>query len=200
MDGTTQKNARVSGYGHTPQGSKVEFSNLTELEVERLQGTLLGQWWARGNNGRLEFAPAREPAPAPTEDDMLPGWHAPREGEGTEQYQRELFDAQRFGGEYASIQIQHLCGHHYTANGYKRNAEFLESCGFICMRSRRGDDGKFWEVWYLSGLWSAKGRLKEALRGIPKEFQINSALEFLAKNASFGTLDVASQRIAQVID
>jgi hypothetical protein len=97
-----------------------------------------------------------------------------------------------------SIIIQHLCGYHYTPENYKRQAEYLESLGFECLRSRRGADARYHELWLLSGLWSAKGGLKESLGngGSYGNKELNKAVKFLCRNASFGTLDVSFQRAA----
>lgn len=200
MDAISQKDVRVSGTSRAPGDHRINISGLTELEQERLEGALLGQWWVTGAGGRLQFSPAREPAPAPTEDEMMPQWRKPQDGDGTEQYQTELFGDMELTGRSSSILIQHLCGYSYTPEGYKANAEFLESCGFACMRSRRGDDGRYWEIWFLPGLWAARGRLKEAIYGKQEAHQLRFALRFLRRHISFGTLDIVVQRLCQVLD
>lgn len=198
---TTLDRVRASSYKAGPDGH-VTLSSLTTEEGEKLRGAVDGVWWMRGNGGRLEFAPGYEPPSAPTEDAMLPYWRTPARPEKEEdQYQTELFDtASNWDSQTASIVIQHLCGYSYTPEGYKANAEMLEECGFACLRSRRGDDGKFWEIWFLPGLWAAKGRLKEALYAIPKEQQMDVALKFLCAWTSWGTLDLSVQRLCQVLE
>lgn len=192
-----QEKVRVS----STRNDGIELAGLTPSEVKTMEGMVHGYSWARVVDGRFEFLPAHETPPAPTEDAMLPEWRVPREGDGTEQYQKELFDPTvRFDTYTGSIIIQHLCGYFYTQDGYRRNAEFLERCGFQCLRSRRGDDGRFWELWFLPGLWAAKGPLENAIHSVPKEQQMDRAMEFFPKQVSFGTLDVASQRMCQVID
>lgn len=201
MNAVTQKPVRISSSSRGPVKSGISLTGLTLQEAELAEGMVRGQWWMRCADGRLEFAPTREPVPAPIEDVMLPEWRKPREGDGTEQFQMELLDSERkWDGQSASIIIQHLCGYSYSAEGYKRNASFLERCGFACLRSRRGDDGRFWEVWFLPSLWAAKGPLKDALCRLPKEEQMEAVLSFLPRNVSFGTLDIAVQRMCQVID
>ncbi len=196
MDTKKQEFARISRMTYGMNG-EITLSGLTAQEVERLEGTLRGQWWAKGNAGRIEFSPAYEPTPAPTEDAMLPQWRMP--GIESDAYQTELFD-HNWSHQSPSILIQHLCGYNYTNEGYKANAEVLEECGFMCMRSQRTDNGQFWEIWFLPGFWAAKGRLREALHAIEEKKQPEVALELLRRWTSFGTLDTAVQRLCQVID
>lgn len=75
-----------------------------------------------------------------------------------------------------------------------------------------GDDGKFWETWYLSGVWAAKGDLKGVVerrklegdkdqdRAVEKRKETNGVISFLCRKVSFGQLDVVVQRAAMVID
>ena len=104
--------------------------------------------------------------------------------------------------EYSpSITIQGLCGYNYTEENYKWNAEKLESYGFQCLRSRRGTDAKFWELWFLPGLWCSKGDLEANVkRGKDDKEELKIALEFLRHKVSFGTLDVSNQRMCMVLD
>lgn len=192
---------RVSSTSHDKGNHRIELAGLTHNELKGIEGMAHGYSWARVVDGRVEFIPGYETPPAPTEDSMLPEWRTPREGDGTEQYQKEMFDpTYRFDGYTGSIIIRHLCGYFYTADGYRRNAEFLERCGFQCLRSRRGGDGRFSEHWFLPGLWAAEGPLKDEVGTLPKEQQMEQALKFLPTQVSFGTLDVAVQRLCQVID
>lgn len=201
MDSNEPPRARISMSRGGPRG-EVTISDLTEEEGEKIQGMMHGHWWARLVGGRLEFAPAHEPVPAPTEDAMLPQWRTPtREEKNPEHYQAELFEPiVNWNEQSQSIFIQHLCGYSYTPEGYRANAELLAECGFACMRSRRGDSGLYWEIWFLPGLWAAKGRLKEALYGKSKEHQMRFALQFLRQWTTWGTLDLSVQRYCQVID
>lgn len=43
---------------------------------------------------------------------------------------------------------------------YAKRALLLENAGFACLRSRRGEDGRIWEFWYLPSKWSAEGPIK----------------------------------------
>lgn len=201
MDAPVQKKVRIDSVNYAPGKGSLTISGLTEEEVRRFEGALRGQWWMVGDDGRLRFEPARKPTPAPAEDPMLPQWreHVVSE-EGEPRYHLSLFGEGDPDTQTSSIIIQHLCGYNYTPESYKETAEFLEECGFSCLRSRRGDDGRFWEIWFLPGLWAAKARLRETLYGEPKTEHLRAALKFLAERAPFGTLDVAVQRLCQVIE
>jgi hypothetical protein len=69
------------------------------------------------------------------------------------------------------------------------------------LRSRRGDDGRYDEAWYLPGLYQAKGDLYDTVKEIKNEKkQLEKAVSFLCANVSFGTLDTSTQRAAMVVD
>lgn len=138
--------------------------------------------------------------PGPTEDEeMLPFWCRREPGPGP--VQTQLFETENFKHRYPSVIIQHLCGYGYTSERYKACAQQLESYGFECLRSRRGNDGKFWEIWMLLGPWSAKGELGEAVkRNNKKKDELEVVIKFLCKNVSFGSLDIMIQKAAMVIE
>lgn len=192
-----EEEVRVSEYGK----DHLTIKGLTEEESERLQGALLGQWWVTGTGGgRLRFSPTREPVPSPAvDDDMAPFWRTCASGSSA--IQMELLDPERMRSTFSpSIIIGHLCGYYFTPEKYKTEAAKLESWGFSCLRSRRGDDGRFWESWYLPGLWAAKGDLRDSLGvGIDKD-DLEKAVKFCSRHVSFGTLDIVVQRLAMVMD
>ena len=100
-------------------------------------------------------------------------------------------------------QFNNLCGYGYSPESYRANAERLESYGFQCLRSRRGPDACYWEIWYLPGLWSAQGNLKEVLDAQKEQREkdlTKEAVSFLCHAVSFGTPNVTIQRAAMVLD
>lgn len=104
-----------------------------------------------------------------------------------------------------SFIISHLCGYEYTPGRYDKEAEKLQSYGFVCMRSKRNDDGKYWEQWVLHGYWSAQGDLKVFFDTYVKKLdtdaeKISTTVSWFCKNCSFGTLDVSAQKAAMTID
>ncbi len=149
-------------------------------------------------NGRLEASSRWEPLPAPARDEeMMPFWQPSIPGHT----QIELRNIEVPLGFSVSLMIQSLCGYDYSPENYRREAGKLEDFGFHCLRSRRGRDGHFWEIWYLPGLWSARGLLREAIGSIQEESaKADAAIKFLCKHTSFGSLDVSWQRAAMVRD
>ena len=193
--------ARVSMSGP----DKIEITGLTREEVELIEGAIRsGAYWISQCGGRISARSAFEKLPGPAEDeDMRPFWRRPvadeRESTGL------LFDIE--GGlpkhGMPSFWIQSLCGHYYTPERYDEAAQTLTSFGFECLRSQRGRDGCFWEVWYLPGFFAADGKLKEFITGhgydrrdrLDREdiFRIGV---FIFERAPFGTLEVTTQRLA----
>ena len=176
--------------------------NLTEKEKEYLEGMVNNNFWVTVTDGRLEMIPRREELPPPAKDEtMMPFWMPENPPKGK---QVKLFEVDVHENSGPSIHIQHLCGYYFTPENYKIQAELLESYGFSCLRSRRGTDGLFDEVWLLSSLWSAEGELKEVLT-YPEDLRsndkkgIDAAVSFLCRKTSFGTLDIAFQRASMPI-
>ncbi|MCA9355611.1 hypothetical protein KC865_03640 [Candidatus Kaiserbacteria bacterium] len=197
------------GTGSAKDGLHVDVRGLTSDEMERLRASMLGghHWVRRGDDGRLQHVPSYEELPGPvTDDQMLPFWRQPTDGE-TRQADMFGFDESTEAAlKHASpsIYITSLCGYHYSDENYKCEAAKLTEWGFVCMRSPRdSDSGRYWEVWYLSGVWAVKGRLGEALtdsNAKTNDEKFKFVLEFLRRNASFGSLDVSMQRMAMVMD
>lgn len=189
------KGIKISSHG----SDSFSLRNLQREEVENLQGMVYNHFWVTVTDGRLEVVRRREELPGPAEDEeMLPFWR--RATPGTQQVQ--LFEVDIPKHSFPSIIIQSLCGYAYTPENYKYTAELLESYGFVCLRSRRGEDSKYWEMWFLCGLWSAKGGLKEFLEMASSESdkkKLEATIKFLCKNVQFGTLDVSWQRAAMTI-
>ena len=107
--------------------------------------------------------------------------------------------------------VRKLCGYNWSPENYASEAARLESFGFECLRSRRSERGTFWEHWVLPGVWAAKGRLKEEFDSWPKpacdansvqqqKAETDAVVRWLAKNCSFGSLDVVVQRLSMTMD
>lgn len=199
----------------------------TKEEIDAVVAMLGGVVRLRCIGGMLTAENVFHPTPSPLEDPYIPPKWAvkvPLVGECTV---ADITNAEQArikpptvnvqppieeeGWQSPHFCIQHLCGYGYTVEAYRVHAQNLMNCGFECLRSRRGNDGKFWELWYLPGTWCAKGPLKEAIDSQPKPGadepytdQWKTTTEFvvgwLCHNVSFGTLDVAVQRAAMVVD
>ena len=170
---------------------RIEIAGLTEEEMDNIEGMIHNHFFVTTNDeGRLETIRRREKLPSPIEDDeLLPFWRPIAGGHA----QLELFKVPFPKHSPPTIIIQHLCGYFYTPENYQIQADRLESYGFHCLRSQRGANGRFYESWILPSLWHSKGDLEMALA---KKRDSKKAIQFLCRNVSFGTLDVAIQRAA----
>lgn len=178
---------------------RIEIGNLSPDEVRSLEGMVHGHnWCIATNEGRLKTQSRWEPLPMPARDEtMMPFWQPMHPGP-TQMEFREVPSPLGFS---PGIIIESVCGYYLTPENYQAETTKLEEFGFECLRSRRGPDGGFWEMWYLSGLWSAKGRLKGTLYGIKDPAQaIDEAVRFLCRNVQFGSLNVTWQRAAMTVD
>ncbi len=184
---------------------EVHWRHLTNPEMDAVQSALVGANWIRVKEGRLQVAGAFEEPPSPERDEHVgPFWyHWPY---GSKQV--KIFN--EYHGYYeASLMIQGLgacCG----KQSYRNAAENLESYGFECLRSRRGGDGKFWEVWFLPSLTLAEDELGAVVGSSTQGLQmgtdgwgkarVEAAVTFLCRSVHFGSLDVAIQRAALTFD
>lgn len=160
--------------------------------------------------------------PDPVDDPKIPPkWYVkpvPKLGECTAQdigrVSREIIDCKPFryalapeidpdeGWHSPSFFLQHL-GAMGGLGGYRQAAAKAASIGFECMRSRRGPNGNFWEVWYLPFVEHARGALKGEIAQSPeKDWRKNAEriTRWLCNNVSFGSLDISVQRAALVFD
>lgn len=181
-------------------------------EINKIRRMLRGMTWVsvRRDPVRLVEHPSMEPLPAPYADPCLSGnW--PQLTEEKLRQSRLVFqtDSESLTDFINQPQflLSHICGYSYTERFYREMAEKLESCGFVCCRSRRNEEGTFHEFWYLSSLILAKGPLREFLQSQPElsdaaTWRVNTrpVLEWLCRNFSFGSCDVLTQRVAAVID
>jgi hypothetical protein len=187
-------------------GSQVTLSHLTADELNAVEAMMLGLCWLRvTDDGRIERKDRFDEEPRPENDPMIPpSWYERTDWTGRVkiEYARTPDlpeEAKPTEGCCARITVQHLCG--YNKTPYKYEAGKMQSFGFECLRSRRGRDGRFWEVWFLPGFYAAAGGLKDALKGIEGEVEkVDRAIDFLCKHVSFGSLEVGWQRACMVID
>ena len=211
---------RVTGSSSNRGGEHSLTITGSEEDIEKLRSAIRGTSWFGIENGNAVTHSRFSPLPDPIEDpEMHPFWSLPT-AEEKANLERFTFEELDPRGIYsASIIIQSLCGYNYSKENYRRQAHLLESYGMIQMRSPRGIDGGYWELWYLPGAYSARGLLRQTLddakaedekerkgseRDMVKEnrreleVMINFFRNF--RNAEFGTLDVCIQRLAMVID
>jgi hypothetical protein len=196
--------------------NSIEITGLTQEEADQLLSAVRGLSWFKVEEGRLKANPCHLPLPDPIHDEhMLPFWrqfsNIQAQGEFLEKMFEDMSDDVIYMPHFT---IQSLCGYNYTQENYAQESEKLLSYGFIQTRSKRGEDGHYWELWYLPGVWCVKGDLKEVVDGITAKAKtwedphgkrkdkecFNAVLEFLRRNISFGTLDISIQRLCMVMD
>lgn len=100
-----------------------------------------------------------------------------------------LKDISEFG---IGIYVQHLQGYGCEPEALKRKIDYMNSIGFACMRSPRGEDGKYWEAWYLPGDWAAQGEMKDQ--------KLHAILCAVIRNVCPGSIDLVQQHCALTID
>lgn len=91
-----------------------------------------------------------------------------------------------------SIYVHGLFGYGCDQLEQTRRVALIRDVGFEQMRSPRGEDGKYWEVWYLAGAWAAQGRLKNA--------KLETIINFVAREIMPGSLDLVRQHMALTVD
>ena len=201
-----QNCVRIASTSLSDNDCEIGFRNLTRCEIDQFKQFALGQVYLKVNDtGRLESLPYYQTLPSPCEDKKMSPFWRPINLEGVQLELFEAYSAKRkdLKNHYPSIVIQHLCAYNYSEEFYKREAGALESYGFECLRSRRGNDGEFSEMWVLFDLIFAKGDLKallEKYKDKNTEEKVCYVSNFLANHVSFGTLDVTVQRMAAVMD
>lgn len=180
--------------------SSITIGNLTAAEVDAVDAFLNGLTYLRCIDGRLHAYSVLEDLPKP-EDDPICGPHWRTNGE-VKQW-GGIPDSE--GWHSPGIIITGVGAgldksREHLVNEHKRR---LDYCGFVCLRSPRGRDGRYWEQWVLPGLWHAKGQLKAFLNKLPETTwhqQANAACQYIAQDMgiSFGSMDITIQRWALV--
>lgn len=177
---------------------RVEFSGLTPKEREAVEAFLNGGSYIRCVDGRLHAYDVWKSLPDPIDDPICgPHWEvAPEEKQfggfpESEGWHSPGIIISDLGASYGEC----------TETARRKNQNKVEDCGFVCLRSRRAHDGRYWEQWVLHGLMCAKGPLKEHMAKHPKlnwHQQAEEACRFLARDLGvrFGSMDITIQRWA----
>ena len=196
---TKEKIRRVSvARGHG--GNEATFAGMQRDECDALLAAMMGGAWIRVDpeTGRLMTLPAYQEFIEPLQDPFWAGSsiHSNQTGGAKSHRKTELLPVG--GGSYPALVLTHL-----EPYGDKRarisTAQTIQDWGFVCLRSRRNLDGRFWEVWYLPDLWAAKGQLATQ-RDEWKAEKLSSgqisemAADWIAHRVRCGTINVVSQR------
>lgn len=178
----------------------VAIEGITVEESQTLQGMVNGHCWVRTDpaTGRLLSVPATRLLPDPMIDpDMTPYWNPHPKTDGVTAMARYN---DTFQNQNAGIMIQSLGAYNPSKEVWRAEAAKLTSYGFVCMRSPRGADGKYWEGWYLPCLYSARGNLAKTLENIPAAEKLERAIGFLCHHCHVGTIDAIVQKAGAVHD
>jgi hypothetical protein len=201
-----------SSSSHQGNECRKTLGNLTSEEGGLVDGCVCGYQWISVEGGRLVSYRRFDELPSPVTDPLMaPFWRRPTPGKT--EIQHQIFASDDWPTPSPHFSIQSLCGYGYSPERYATEAAKLERYGFQCLRSRRSEDGRYWEIWYLPGDWAARGELREAIETAPKHpftnteagakkewaAKIEVVVQFLCRNVSFGTLDVSGQRAAMVV-
>lgn len=188
---------------------RIEFGGLTAKELEAFRSFENGASYLRVIDGRLHAYHVHEELPGPEEDPLI-GPHWPANGE-----------VKQYGGPKPG-EGWHSPGIIITAVGAGRSSDedrvqsqrTLTECGFDCLRSPRGEDGRYWEQWVLHYMLAAKGPLAAALkewRARAKKgdynqvnwwAEVEEAARIITRDlhVHYGSLDITIQRWALSCD
>jgi hypothetical protein len=180
------------------------ISGLQGGEIEMFESAIGNCSWIMANeDGRIQSIPKYKPLPDPIDDEeMLPFW-SKIEGKNIEtRFEETLVDTSKH--PHPQIIISNLCGYNYSPENYRIQARRLKDFGFEQMRSQRDSAGRFTEHWFLEYSGAAEGNLKLFIdklgNDIKAQQRLDAIIDFLCKNVSFGSLEIAYQRAAMVIN
>jgi hypothetical protein len=180
---------------------QVTIGGLTSAEVDAIAAMTIGTRFVTMRDGRVHAWNVHEQPPSPVVDPVVgPHWEKAPTGEAK-------LGAWPTGDGWHSPSI-------YVQHPQSQLAiERLESYGAECLRSRRSDEGQYWEVWMLHA-WRLKGALKSHIDKLDDEAKAKSeskkGLDWLAKSLAIGqfiagsctvgTIDIVIQRWALSFD
>ena len=160
---------RVEREKHEKDFSTVTLRGTKE-DIVRLAGALqYGMKWIRmWPNGEIETSDVYAMPPSPIDDVELQNiWQFDPLPEGADVQMKLLRDDPKmqepkseWSKKHRSLYLQSIQGY-AGRDAYVSRAKRLMEAGFICLRSRRGDDGKYWEIWYLPSPCCGRGPLKD---------------------------------------
>ena len=192
------------GLGKIENGEYSITLSGTKTEINQVRQMMNGMVWLTKNaNNKTEVTDRFKSLPEPIDDPFVPPqWQSDAGlGDIPAKWAPEIRDfvPEGYGWAMPHFYMSHIMNP-------KSSIPKLQDWGFECMRSRRGEDGKFWETWYLPGDWAAKGDLKRFIdsltipgiqaKDMAWEMKTKAICEWLSRRVVFGTLDVSIQRMA----
>lgn len=183
---------KISGQTFRREGPcEVRIELTDRRESAAFEAALSGARWITGGPcGELIQAP-RYPTPV-VEPDPIVGPHFT----ATRQVSYLPNDVTPDAGPERlepAVYVSHLCGYNYSDENYRRASSWMESAGFACMRSKRGEDGKYWEIWYLPGPFRARGPIE----GVKTS---NEIARLVCQSVTPGRVDLGGASWAMAID
>jgi hypothetical protein len=160
---------KIRSFTNQKENNRIEIDDLSEEDKDKFLGMVNGMWWVRGQEGVPVFFPAFKRVPNPIEDPRMNEFWPQRDEKTPKYSQIRVRDYEEYKSGSPSITIQSLCGYDFTPEKYAKEVTKLRSYGFSCLRSPRSRDGKYYEHWYLSGLWSAQGNLEWEIKRIKQD-------------------------------
>jgi len=145
------------------KGTTITIEADDETSAAHVMAALTTRQWIRMSNGGIQIADAQEEPKASDHNRLINGsvvscFPIP-DGKTAAPIQKAACDSDK--EKYMpSCYVQHI-GAGIRDGDYGRVYNLMISVGFNLLRSPKGPDGKHWEIWYLPGLWSLTGQLKD---------------------------------------
>lgn len=195
----TRAKIRLGSYGSDRGGECfVTLQGLTKAEGEWFRRMMSEDAFIGMHDGRMQVYQKHEDLPSPADDPVVfdsfkPGGHV-----------EHVIAGDPGDIRFRSIWL-HAVGCGCDNKEAIRQRRQVEEWGFECMRSRRGESGKYWEVWMLYGITGAQGLLKKAIddmkdAGVDFKVMGDKLVHWIAHRCRFGSIDITCQRLAVTND
>lgn len=129
---------------HNGEKSSITIEGTKE-ETQILARSLVGTTWFSVHEGKAVGESCFRPLPRKKPDPLL--FQHFTEGDV---YLRVVH--QKKTENDCAYFVQHIAG--YEPDSYEKKSESMQAAGFDVLRSKRGKDGLYWEIWYLPGSWA----------------------------------------------
>ncbi len=130
-----------------------------EFEAQHMEVALKHRQWVSIRDSAVRIARS-EPEPTVSDHDrLLGGGVAPIYPvvEGKQPVPVQMASHPEYAWHDPSCIVQHIGA---GGGGYVNCYHRIVSVGFVLLRSPRGAEDRYWEMWYLPGMWALEGELK----------------------------------------
>lgn len=171
----------------------------TKDEIQNLMAALLGCCAVTQTTGTLHRLDTRHKIKTKSDPDMEAFW--PQIDEGETEVKGYFHTPVKVTSsktpvpmdtEHVGIWVSHIGGYGVDPETREARERKLALWGFVPMRSPRGPEGRYWEVWYLPGAWAAEGDLKG--------LNTHQILRAVGSGIRPGTIDLTRQHMGLAID